>query len=93
MAKKHEYIVCAAINHGAQVWTLPKPNRHCHIQSMMIAEHAVTLDDPVKPDEYGFWASESGFVSRRAAARIAYRAKQLIRPWRNRMKLFSEDVW
>lgn len=91
--ERPEKIVSVAIWHGGLVFSLPAPNRHCHVLNTM---HVLG----VKQDhttEQGFLTDTGDFVRRKPALLIAKAAGQMKRlqgPGTYQGdELFSEDLW
>lgn len=83
-------VVAAAILHGKTIYSMPAPARHHDVCGMMIAQGL----SPEATRDQGFLLSDGRFCSRKAACRIALRAKQLVREKTYpKHLLFSEDVW
>jgi hypothetical protein len=68
----------AVLTNDGCLWSLPKPNRHCHIFAL-----AAFVGKSAEPGKQGFTTSGGRFVDRMEAAQIAGKAG----------KLYSEDLW
>lgn len=94
-----ERIETAAIKLSDVVWTVPRPGRHHDVIAYIIRECPWMTH---VGGTQGFVTSESRFVEREEARRIATKAGQLIASdkddkgipiVREHRELFSEDVW
>jgi hypothetical protein len=91
----------AAIRRDAdgKVWSVPAPGRHHTVMGVMAQEFGWKIGDPPvdRGCTQGFLLSNGRFATRKAAAIIAQRAKQLLEraPTGGSFAhgLFSEDVW
>lgn len=84
-----ESIVVAAIRVEGEVWTLPRPARHCHLVKAWRDAKQERIDD----HEQGFVTSLGRFVGREEARKIADAAGQTSERDRGMSILFSEDLW
>ncbi len=85
-------ITHVAIKYEGEVWSLPPPNRHCHVIWDICAKLGINQigDD----EEQGFLDSEGNFLNREEALIIALANNQIKDPNDIRAnQLFSEDLW
>lgn len=83
-------ITHVAIKFNGKLWSLPAPNRHHHIISMIHEETGLSVNN----DEQGFLDDAGNFLNRKQALVHALMNDQVKDP--NDIKagrLFSEDVW
>ena len=79
----------ALLTDEGELWSLPKPNRHCHLFAL-----AAFQSNHADPCRQGFTTNLGRYVSREEASRIADAAGQILRrTGSNTIQLFSEDVW
>lgn len=82
-----------AIRFHGKVWSLPAPNRHCHVVRHIVEQTGVDSVD-VDEDDEGFLDDKGTYYRRRAALSHALRCCQVKDLAKIRMnRLFSEDVW
>lgn len=79
-------VTSAAIKVNGEVWSLPRPARHCHLVWAWAEAHQQRLPQ----HEQGFVLNDGTFVDRGMAAYVAYRAGQIDK---EKSILFSEDLW
>lgn len=84
-----ETIVCVAIRHAGQVYSVPRPGRHHHV----IRKMAGTGLGPEAMHDQGFLTSSGRYVDRKEALRIAAAVGQIKVKTRPADRLFSEDLW
>lgn len=84
-------IVCAAIREDSgRVWTVEPPGRHHDIIRKM---RSMGYEGPVGGDRQGFLLSNGRFAMRKAAARIALNAEQVVGGKLIGSVLTTEDLW
>lgn len=88
-------ITHVAIQFDDKVWSLPAPNRHHHIISMIALTNGIGINGP---DVQGFLDSNGTFLSRRGAMQLAKDNGQLNRRpmpagYYQGNELYSEDLW
>lgn len=84
---------------SGEVYSLPRPARHCHL----FAEYNARAredgwdapwegwpSDLIREGEQGFVDEHGAFLTREEAAQHAYACGQIVAP---KKALFSEDVW
>jgi hypothetical protein len=79
-------IVAAAVRKNGRVWT---GERHTDL----IRQVAVDTGERVYQDEQGFWTDDDRFVTRQAAAVLAWRNGQLPENWPESRVLTSDELW
>ena len=79
-------IVSAAVKLNNKVYSLTKPNRHGDIIRMMAKEGITDFQNYVM----GFLTDKNKFLTRKQAAKHAYRYKQINKKLSG---LLSEDLW
>lgn len=84
-----EKIAAAAMQKGALIVSLPRPNRHGDIIKCIVTD--LSMEDAHDFDQ-GFITSEGRYVDRREGAAIAIAAGQ-ITELQCPPNLFSEDLW
>jgi hypothetical protein len=72
-----------------KIYSLPKPNRHYNVISMMVS---MGLSTPIK-GEQGFLTEDGVFLTRSQAAIEAIESGQIIKLKWTKRELFSEDLW
>jgi len=86
-------ITHVAIRFRGKVYSLPSPNRHHHVISMIVAETGAHTVD-ARDDDQGF-LDETGTFLRRGQALVSAQLHGQIKPGAviRGAKLYSEDVW
>lgn len=84
-------VKAAAILVDGEVWTLPRPVRHCHLIEVWSNSHWQN-GKPGRIGEHiqGFVDDKGNFIDRQTAAEIAFACGQIDKP---KKTLFSEDLW
>lgn len=86
-------ITHVAIRFQDKIWSLPAPNRHHHVFSLIVRETGVDHVDVAWEDE-GFLDESGQFLNRRQALASAARNNQIIDRDKVRCDMLtSEDVW
>jgi hypothetical protein len=79
----------AVLTKDGELWSLPKPNRHCHIFAL-----AAFTGRSAEPGVQGFTTDAGRFVDRQEAASIfASSGKLPINGRKYGTHLYSEDLW
>ena len=85
-----ERIAVAAVRQDGEIFSLPRPGRHCNVIALMVKKG---FPIPIT-GENGFLTEGGRFVGREEAMKIALEADQLLsRANPEARKLTSEDVW
>jgi hypothetical protein len=83
-----ESIDRAAIAIGGEVYSVPRPGRHCDVYALVLGHRSA------RRDWQGFVTTTGRFVGRREAHRIASAAGQIIkRCGGDAETLYSENLW
>ncbi len=85
-------ITHVAIKYEGKVWSLPPPNRHCHVIWDICAK--LEINQIGDDEEQGFLDHEGNFLNREKALEVALANNQVKDP--NNIlanQLFSEDLW
>lgn len=86
-------ITHVAIRFQGKVYSLPPPNRHNHIISMIVSKGIATHVD-VDEDDMGFLDASGRYLRRKAALASAILNNQVKDESKIRLgMLFSEDLW
>ncbi len=83
-------ITHVAIKCRGRVFSLPKPNRHCHV----LWDIAETVGWPqLGEDVQGFLDDKGTFMDRKEARTHALACGQDFRAFPKLLELYSEDLW
>jgi len=86
-----ETISQAALFYGGEIYTVPRPGRHCDVIKMMCNDYG--LRNMSRPENQGFVTSTGRFVNREEGLKIAQEANQIIKKHPRASELYSEDMW
>jgi hypothetical protein len=85
-------LVGVAIRFEGKVYSLPKPNRHHHVISLIVNKTGILSID-VESDDEGFIDEQGNFLNRKKALINAIEHNQLIDEVPLHYVLTSENLW